>query len=172
MPWLSGNDPALTFLRARSADQAPSSRAAGPRSGATGSGRGAVHTSRALAGRAAQDLPALQTATPALILLGVVAGLLIHALRRALLGPALRDGALPALHAPPLPRGRSTRWAGARAVALLILVVAGLLRDPLHVDTAARLLPPSAARPLGTDSLGRDVCAVRRQSGFGVPSVP
>ncbi|WNZ13708.1 ABC transporter permease subunit [Streptomyces sp. 11x1] len=108
----------------------------------------------------AQDLPPLQTATLALILLGVVAGLLIHALRRALLGPALRDGALPALHAPRLPRGRSTRWvAGVCAVALLILVVAGLLRDPLHVDTAARLLPPSAAHPLGTDSLGRDLLA-------------
>ncbi|MFD8222156.1 hypothetical protein ACFV2U_53160 [Streptomyces sp. NPDC059697] len=36
----------------------------------------------------------------------------------------------------------------APAVALLILIIAGLLRDPLHVDMAARLLPPSAAHPL------------------------
>ncbi|MEV6180918.1 ABC transporter permease subunit [Streptomyces sp. NPDC052015] len=108
----------------------------------------------------AQDLPPLQTATLALILLGVVAGLLIQALRRALLGPALRDGALPTLHAPALPRGRSTRWATVVcALALLTLVTAGLLRDPLHVDTAARLLPPSAAHPLGTDALGRDLLA-------------
>jgi ABC-type dipeptide/oligopeptide/nickel transport system permease component/ABC-type dipeptide/oligopeptide/nickel transport system permease subunit len=108
----------------------------------------------------AQDLPPLQTATLALVLLGVAAGLLIQALRRALLGPALRDGALPALHAPALPRGRSTRWVtGFCAASLLTLVIAGLLRDPLHVDTATRLLPPSAAHPLGTDALGRDLLA-------------
>jgi ABC-type dipeptide/oligopeptide/nickel transport system permease subunit/ABC-type dipeptide/oligopeptide/nickel transport system permease component len=108
----------------------------------------------------AQDLPPLQTATLALILLGVVAGLLIQALRRALLGPALRDGALPAPHAPAASRGRFTRWAAvACSLALLALVTTGLLRDPLHVDTAARLLPPSAAHPLGTDALGRDLLA-------------
>lgn len=108
----------------------------------------------------AQDLPPLQTATLALIMLGVVAGLLIQALRRALLGPALRDGALPALHAPAASRGRITRWAAvACGLALLALVTAGLLRDPFHVDTAARLLPPSAAHPLGTDALGRDLLA-------------
>lgn len=108
----------------------------------------------------AQDLPPLQTATLALILLGVCAGLLIQAARRALLGPALRDGALPALHPPALSRSRSLPWAmGFCALALLTLVVAGLLRDPLHVDTAARLLPPSVAHPLGTDSLGRDLLA-------------
>ncbi|MFE6625405.1 ABC transporter permease subunit [Streptomyces sp. NPDC057740] len=108
----------------------------------------------------AQDLPPLQTATLTLILLGVVAGLLIQALRRALLGPALRDGALPALHTPAASQGRFTRWAAmACALALLALVTAGLLRDPLHVDTAARLLPPSATNPLGTDALGRDLLA-------------
>lgn len=108
----------------------------------------------------AQDLPSLQTATLVLVLLGITAGLLIRALRRALLGPALRDGALPALHVPAARRGRSGRWiVMASAAALLTLVVAGLLRDPLHVDTAARLLPPSAAHPLGTDALGRDLLA-------------
>ncbi|MDO0937324.1 ABC transporter permease subunit [Streptomyces sp. DG2A-72] len=108
----------------------------------------------------AQDLPPLQTATLALVLLGVAAGLLIQALRRALLGPALRDGALPALHPPALARPRSLRrLTGLCALALFTLVVAGLLRDPLQVDTAARLLPPSAAHPLGTDSLGRDLLA-------------
>ncbi|GEC05449.1 ABC transporter permease [Streptomyces spinoverrucosus] len=108
----------------------------------------------------AQDLPPLQTATMVLILLGVTAGLLLQALRRALLGPALRDGALPALHAPDLPRRRSMSWIAAFCgIALLTVVGAGLLRDPLHVDTAARLLPPSPAHPLGTDALGRDLLA-------------
>ncbi|ELP64874.1 ABC transporter, permease protein [Streptomyces turgidiscabies Car8] len=108
----------------------------------------------------AQDLPPLQTATLALVLLGVTAGLLLQVLRRALLGPALRDGALHTLRRPVLARRRSTRWiAGLCASALLALVAAGLLRDPLYVDTAARLLPPSAAHPLGTDALGRDMLA-------------
>jgi ABC-type dipeptide/oligopeptide/nickel transport system permease subunit/ABC-type dipeptide/oligopeptide/nickel transport system permease component len=114
----------------------------------------------ALDAAVAQDLPPLQTATLALVLLGMAAGLLVRALRHALLGQALRDGALPALHRPDLPSHRSLRWvAGLCALTLLTLVVAGLLRDPLHVDTAARLLPPSAAHPLGTDSLGRDLLA-------------
>ncbi|MEU4769933.1 ABC transporter permease subunit [Actinosynnema sp. NPDC023794] len=108
----------------------------------------------------AQDLPPLQTATLALALLGVTAGLLVQALRHALLGPALRDGG-PAAPRRPVDRpARSTRrLAGLCALALLTLVVAGLLRDPLHVDTAARLRPPSAAYPLGTDALGRDLLA-------------
>ncbi|MDK1471916.1 ABC transporter permease subunit [Streptomyces sp. 549] len=114
----------------------------------------------ALDSAVAQDLPLLQTATLVLVLLGVAAGVLLQALRRTLLGPALRERALPTLHLPRLPGRRSTRWiAGACAVALLGLVVSGLLRDPLHVDTAARLLPPSAAHPLGTDALGRDLLA-------------
>ncbi|MEU7295515.1 ABC transporter permease subunit [Streptomyces exfoliatus] len=108
----------------------------------------------------AQDLPPLQTATLSLVLLGTVAGLLVQALRRALLGRALRDGALPALPRPELATGRARHLIAAGcALALLALVLTGLLRDPLHVDTAARLLPPSTAHPLGTDSLGRDLLA-------------
>lgn len=108
----------------------------------------------------AQDLPPLQTATLVLILLGFGAGLLIQLLRRALLGPALRDGGLTATRPPTLRPRRSTRWiAVCCAVVLLTLVVAGLLRDPLQVDTASRLLPPSPAHPLGTDALGRDMLA-------------
>jgi ABC-type dipeptide/oligopeptide/nickel transport system permease subunit len=108
----------------------------------------------------AQDLPVLQTGTLALVTLGTVAGLFLGALRRSLLGPALRDGSLPPLHRPPLPLKKSLRYAaGCCAIALVIIVVAGLMRDPLRVDMAARLLPPSADHPLGTDSLGRDLLA-------------
>ncbi|MFJ2580865.1 ABC transporter permease subunit [Kitasatospora aureofaciens] len=108
----------------------------------------------------AQDLPLLQTATLALVLLGTVAGPALQALRRALLGRALRDGALPALPRPELPAGRARRLTAAGcALALLLVLVTGLLRDPLHVETAARLLPPSPAHPLGTDALGRDLLA-------------
>ncbi|MEU6139674.1 ABC transporter permease subunit [Streptomyces sp. NPDC047081] len=114
----------------------------------------------ALDSAVAQDLPPLQTATLVLVLLGVAAGLLLQLLRRVLLGPALRSGGLSALPPAPLPRSRSTRGlAAACATALLALVVAGLLRDPLRVDTAARLLSPSLTHPLGTDSLGRDLLA-------------
>ncbi|MEU1853673.1 ABC transporter permease subunit [Streptomyces sp. NPDC019990] len=108
----------------------------------------------------AQDLPVLQTATFALILLGVSAGVVIRALRLALLGRPLRDGALPALHRPALTVPRSLRRITfGCALALIALVTVGLLRDPLQVDTAARLLPPSVDHPLGTDALGRDLLA-------------
>lgn len=114
----------------------------------------------ALDAAVARDLPPLQTAALVLVLLGVVAGVALRALRRALLGPALRDGALPALNPPALRPHRSTRWiAGLCALAFLTLLTTGLLRDPLHVDTAARLVAPSIAHPLGTDALGRDLLA-------------
>ncbi|MEU1127419.1 ABC transporter permease subunit, partial [Streptomyces sp. NPDC005899] len=116
--------------------------------------------STALAATLAQDLPVLQACVLLLLLLGFAAGLAARLGSRALLGPARADRALPALVAPPLPVRRTVPAAAvALAVLLTAVAVAGLLRDPLHVDAAARLASPSAAHPLGTDSLGRDVLA-------------
>ncbi|WP_329231308.1 ABC transporter permease subunit [Streptomyces sp. NBC_01460] len=114
----------------------------------------------ALAAALAQDLPVLQACVLLLLLLGVAAGLAARLASRALLGPARTDGALPPLVAPSLPVRRAVSVAAVLLAALLLAVaVAGLLRDPLHADTAARLASPSAAHPLGTDSLGRDILA-------------
>ncbi|WP_031089308.1 ABC transporter permease subunit [Streptomyces sp. NRRL WC-3549] len=116
--------------------------------------------STALAAALAQDLPVLQACVLLLLLLGLAAGLAARLGSRALLGPARAAGALPALTAPRLPVRRVVTVAAVVLAALLVAVaVAGLLRDPLRVDAAARLASPSAAHPLGTDSLGRDVLA-------------
>jgi peptide/nickel transport system permease protein len=105
----------------------------------------------------AQDLPVLQTGTLALVLLAAAAGLLARLAARLLIGPALRDGALHSLHRPTPP---------ARSVlpllygALLLAVIGlGLPRDPLALETTARLESPSWAHPFGTDALGRDLLA-------------
>ncbi|MET7369412.1 ABC transporter permease subunit [Streptomyces sp. NPDC005566] len=114
----------------------------------------------ALAAALAQDLPVLQACVLLLLVLGLVAGLAARLGSRALLGPARTARALPALTAPPLlVRRRVTVTAVTLAALLAAVTVAGLLRDPLSVDAAARLASPSAAHPLGTDSLGRDVLA-------------
>ncbi|MFB6847325.1 ABC transporter permease subunit [Streptomyces sp. NPDC056373] len=105
----------------------------------------------------AQDLPVLQTGTLALVLLAAAAGLLARIAARLLIGPALRDGALQSLHRPrpPAPRALPLLYGGLLAA----VIVAGLPRDPLALDTLARLQAPSAEHPFGTDALGRDVLA-------------
>jgi peptide/nickel transport system permease protein len=105
----------------------------------------------------AQDLPVLQTGTLALVLLAVVAGVSAQLGARLLLGPALRAGALHSLHRPVPPA--SQRLPLLYGAVLLAVIVAGLMRDPLTVDTAVRLRAPTWAHPFGTDALGRDVLA-------------
>ncbi|MFJ8540277.1 ABC transporter permease subunit [Streptomyces sp. NPDC093591] len=105
----------------------------------------------------AQDLPVLQAGTLALILLAAVAAGLAHLLARLLIGPALRDGALPSLHRPSPPAHTFLPFLYG---GLLVAVIAvGLPRDPLALDTTERLAAPSPAHPFGTDALGRDVLA-------------
>lgn len=105
----------------------------------------------------AQDLPVLQAGTLALVLLAAVASGLFRLASRLTSGPALRDGALPTLHlpAPPAPSRLPLLYGGL----LLGVILFSLARDPLALDTAARLQAPSLAHPFGTDALGRDVLA-------------
>ncbi|WP_236245687.1 ABC transporter permease subunit [Streptomyces sp. CC210A] len=105
----------------------------------------------------AQDLPVLQTGTLSLVLLAAAAGALARHGARALIGPALRDGALLSPHRP---ASRAPRTPPLLYGALLALLVgSGLPRDPLALHTGARLQAPSPAHPFGTDALGRDILA-------------
>ncbi|MBC9713548.1 ABC transporter permease subunit [Streptomyces sp. TRM66268-LWL] len=105
----------------------------------------------------AQDLPVLQTGALLMVLLAAVVSLLARPASRRLVGRALTDGALSSLHR----AGQGTRsflpWT--YGVVLVALVGIGLLRDPLALDTTAKLQPPSWAHPFGTDALGRDMIA-------------
>ncbi|WP_320779315.1 ABC transporter permease subunit [Streptomyces sp. CRN 30] len=105
----------------------------------------------------AQDLPVLQAGTLALVLLAAVATGGARLAAHLLTGPALRDGALSTLHRP-TPPARGLLPLGLGAV-LLAVVALGLPRDPLAVETGARLQAPSLAHPFGTDALGRDLLA-------------
>jgi peptide/nickel transport system permease protein len=69
----------------------------------------------------------------------------------------------------PMPRHVARRWGGPWTIGLMgaaIILVWGAIalfapriapHPPLQVDVLARLKPPSAENPFGTDSLGRDV---------------
>ncbi len=107
----------------------------------------------------AQDLPVLQAGTLLLLLLAAGAAAAARLAARPLTGPALRDGALPTLHRPAPPPRRAAHRALLLGGLLLAVVLLGLPRDPLALDTAARLQPPGAHHPLGTDALGRDLLA-------------
>ncbi|WP_314220921.1 ABC transporter permease subunit [Streptomyces zaehneri] len=105
----------------------------------------------------AQDLPVLQAGTLVLVALAAVTTVGARLAARLLIGPVLRDGALHTLHRPPPPVRRILPIA--YSLLLSVVISLGLPRDPLALDTAARLRPPSTAHPFGTDALGRDVLA-------------
>lgn len=104
----------------------------------------------------AQDLPVVQACVAVLVLLGLVFGAAGIAAHRYLLGPGLREAAM----TPGVGRSDSGRGlALAVAAILLMLVVAGLSRDPYAVALDERLRMPSWGAPFGTDALGRDLLA-------------
>lgn len=105
-----------------------------------------------------QDLPALQAGILLMALAAVLVGVLAGVGRRLLRGGPLAPGALPP---PPEARrdGRAARWtAGLTLGAMVLIVGAGLPRDPYSI-AFPRLAPPSAALPFGADSSGRDLLA-------------
>lgn len=103
-----------------------------------------------------QDLPTLQGGVLLLMLLAVAFGIGVQLLRRVLLGPAFRSSSLPAA----VPKPPSPRWAlvlpATVLVLLVVMILAGLPRDPYALDHA-RLQPPSLELPFGADANGRDV---------------
>lgn len=111
-----------------------------------------------LAAAQSQDLPMLQAGVILLMLLAVALGMGAAGLRRLLLGPALRSSSLPAA----VPKPPSSRWAlllpAAMLALLLVVLLAGLPRDPFAL-AFERLQDPSWALPLGADASGRDVLA-------------
>ncbi len=112
----------------------------------------------ALAAAQSQDLPRLQAAVILLMLLAVILGIGATLLRRLLLGPAIRSSSMPAA----VPKTPSSKWAlvlpATMLVILLVVIFAGLPRDPFALDYT-RLQPPSWELPLGADASGRDVLA-------------
>ncbi|MEV5764054.1 ABC transporter permease subunit [Micromonospora sp. NPDC052213] len=105
-----------------------------------------------------QDLPVLQGGVLILLVLGVVAGIGVELVRRAMLGPALRSGALPVAAHAPAPHRSLWITTGVAMLVLTVLVVAGLAGDPYAADRG-RLTAPSWDLPLGADSSGRDLLA-------------
>jgi peptide/nickel transport system permease protein len=105
-----------------------------------------------------QDMPTMQAGVILLMLLAVVLGVAAAALRKVLLGPALRSNSIPT----PVPPAPSRRRAFIIPIVaftiLVVLIVAGLSRDP-YTTAHQRLAPPSWLLPLGADASGRDVLA-------------
>jgi peptide/nickel transport system permease protein len=111
-----------------------------------------------LGAASAQDIPTLQAGMLALMGLALLAGTLTTTVRYVLIGPAVRFGTLPLPE--PLRSGRRRQLAvpAVAAAALLLIVGAGLLRDPF-TSAHTRLGSPTWALPFGADASGRDLLA-------------
>lgn len=104
----------------------------------------------------AQDLPALQCGILLLLALAFAAGIVMHLLHYLLLG---RIGATLPNTPPPVTTGhRGFLIVSITAALLALIVLSGLLRDPLS-SLHLRLESPSLALPLGADATGRDILA-------------
>lgn len=111
-----------------------------------------------LGAAAAGDLPALQTGVLILLLLASLTGMLAGGGRRLLLGRALQLGAVPVPAQTAQPE-KQRAWVPLLCLGiLLIMVLAGLPRDPLTSEYL-RLQPPSLSLPFGADAMGRDLLA-------------
>jgi peptide/nickel transport system permease protein len=111
-----------------------------------------------LGAAAAGDLPALQTGVLILLLLASLTGMLAGGGRRLLLGRALQLGAVPVPAQTAQPE-KQRAWIPLLCLGiLLMMVLAGLPRDPLTSEYL-RLQPPSLALPFGADGMGRDLLA-------------
>lgn len=114
----------------------------------------------ALGAAISQDLPLLQACLLVLLLTGFAASAVSALLHLLLIGRALRGTALPAARRAEPNLGRLARALPVVfGSVLVLLVVAGLFRDPTEVDVSLRLAGPSWERPLGADALGRDLLA-------------
>lgn len=114
---------------------------------------------RAVLGAAsAQDIPTLQAGMLALMGLAVLVGTVTAALRYFLIGPAIRFGTVPIPASAEIRTSRDLAVPMVTAAALLLIVGAGVLRDPF-ASAHSRLAPPGWALPFGADASGRDLLA-------------
>lgn len=105
-----------------------------------------------------QDLPALQAGILLVAATAILVGLAVGAVRMWLWGGPLPAGALTS---PPefVSRDKSALWTMRISLGLLLLmIVAGLFRDPYKL-AHERLSAPSWALPFGADASGRDLLA-------------
>ena len=105
-----------------------------------------------------QDLPALQIDVLLLLVISALLGITAEMLRRLMLGSALRDRAMPIPSGVFAPSPR--RWIApiVSATVLLVIVLAGVTRDPF-VTSRDKFAAPSLEFPFGTDASGRDLLA-------------
>ena len=114
---------------------------------------------RAVLGAAsAQDIPALQAGVLALLVLALGAGLLSAAARHLLMGSAVRSGTVPVPEESGGSRRRDVAVPFLAGGALVLVVVAGLFRDPFATGNG-RLAAPDWDLPFGADASGRDLLA-------------